>query len=167
MPIGKNVYENVIAGANEKIYIMTPYFIPDDTVLQLLANKALSGVDVRIILPEVPDKMFVYLVSRNNAEKLLDSGVKVYCMKNSFVHSKIVLTENCAIVGSINMDLRSFYQQFECAVYTDDKGVMQAVGEDFARTFADSISVTHENKYRKNFIARIFAGVLQLFAPLM
>ena len=68
LPIGKSVYENMISSAKEKIYIMTPYFIVDDTLNNLLANKAMSGVDVRIILPEIPNKKFVYGVTRNNAE---------------------------------------------------------------------------------------------------
>ena len=167
LPIGKTVYENMIASAQEKIYIMTPYFIVDDAMTGLLINKAMSGVDVRIILPDVPDKAFVYGVTRNNAEKLTDYGVKVYLMKNAFVHSKLLLTENSVVVGSINMDLRSFYQQFECAVYTDDKGVMEQVDEDFNKTFLDSVLLTEKNKLRNNVIYRAFAGLMQVFAPFM
>ena len=165
--IGKNVYENMVASAKEKIYIMTPYFIVDDTLTNLLINKAMSGVDVRIIIPEIPDKAFVYGVTRNNAEKLIDHGVKVYCMKQSFVHSKLLLTENSAVVGSINMDLRSFYQQFECAVYTDDKKVKQEVLIDFESTFNDCQLITEKNKLRNHLIYRAFAGVMQIFAPFM
>jgi cardiolipin synthase len=132
-----------------------------------LINKALSGVDVRIILPEVADKKFVYGVTRNNAEKLIDYGVKVFVMKNSFVHSKLLLTENSVVVGSINMDLRSFYQQFESAVYTDDDGVMKSVLSDFENTMEVSYHLTEENKLRKHFIYRIFAGLMQIFAPFM
>ncbi len=166
-PIGRCAYENMIASADKRIYIMTPYFICDDIMTNLIINKALSGVDVRIILPGVPDKAFVYGVSRNNAEKLIEYGVKVYTMSDSFVHSKLVLTENAVIVGSINMDLRSFYQQFECAVYTNDSKVMIGVENDFSETFGESKLITEENKRRKNIFHRIFAGVLQLFAPFM
>lgn len=165
--VGKNVYENLIASAHERIYVMSPYFICDDSLTALLANKARSGVDVRIILPGVPDKPFVYGVSRNNAEKLIPFGVRLYCMKNTFVHSKLVLTENAVVVGSVNMDLRSFYQQFECAVLTNDGGVMSAVLEDFNDSFPECEEVTEENQKRKNVFHRIFAGILQIFAPLM
>lgn len=167
LPIGKNVYENIISGANERLWIMTPYFVPDDTVINLLINRATAGVDVRIVLPGVPDKAFVYAVSRNNAEKLIEHGVKVYCMKNAFVHSKIVLSENCCVVGSINVDLRSFYQQFESAVYTDDASVSAQVNEDFERVFLCSERITWENGKRKYRINRIFAGIMQIFAPFM
>ncbi len=167
VPICKNVYQNMIACASNRIYIMTPYFIVDDAICELLINKALSGVDIRINIPEIPDKPFVYGVTRNNAEKLIDYGIKVYCMKNSFVHSKLLLTDNSVVVGSVNMDLRSFYQQFECAVYTDDKQVMQDVLSDFNTTYEDSVLITEKNKLRKHVIYRIFAGVMQIFAPFM
>jgi cardiolipin synthase len=165
--IGRGAYEKIIAGANEFVYIMTPYFIIDDGMTDLIINKALSGVDVRLVLPDVPDKTYVYSVSRNNAEKLIDYGVKVYIMKNAFVHSKLLLTENSVTVGSVNMDLRSFYQQFECGVYTDDKKVMEDVMKDFETTFSDCVLLTEKNKRRNNFIYRAFAGLMQLFAPFM
>lgn len=166
-PVGKNVYENIISGANEKLWIMTPYFIPDDTVTSLIVNRAAAGVDVRIVLPDVPDNKFVYAVSRNNAEKLLAAGVKVYCMKNAFVHSKLCLSENCCVIGSINMDLRSFYQQFECAVYLSDGGVMTDAAADFEETFLNCERITLDTQKRNNVLFRIFAGVMQIFAPLM
>lgn len=70
-------------------------------------------MDVRIVLPGVPDKGFVYLISLDNADKLTKSGVKVYTMSDAFVHTKSVLTEKCAVIGSANFDLRSFFQQYE------------------------------------------------------
>ncbi len=164
-PISKNAYENIISSAEKRLYVMTPYFILEDTLTNLIINKARSGVDVRIILPGIPDKSFVYVVSKNNAEKLVRYGVKIYYMKNSFVHSKLVLTENAVIVGSINMDLRSFYQQFECALYTNDEKTMSAVHFDFLETFKDS-KLVGEEKHR-NLFKRIFAGVMRIFAPFM
>lgn len=165
--IGKSVYENVIAGAKERLWIMTPYFVPDEAVTELLKNKATSGVDVRIILPAVPDKAFTYVVTRNNAEKLIKSGVKVYCMENSFVHGKVCLSENCAVIGSVNFDLRSFYQQFECAVYTDDAKTLKSVEQDFLSTVAKSVPITEETGNRAKLGNRLLAGVLQILAPLM
>ncbi len=165
--IGKQVYENIISNAREKLYIMTPYFIPDEILTGILINKAISGVDVRIILPEVPDKKIVYGVTLNNAEKLSELGVKVYRMKNAFVHSKVVMSENSVVVGSINIDLRSFYQQFECAVYSNDKTLMGQVEVDFNETFKDCQEIVYDNRRRKNVIYRLAAGLLQIFAPLM
>ncbi len=164
-PISKTAYENIISSAEERIYIMTPYFILEDTLTNLIINKASSGVDVRIILPGVPDKALVYFLSKSNAEKLVKYGVKLYYMKNSFVHSKLVLTENAVIIGSINMDLRSFYQQFECAIYTNDERVMSAVHFDFLESFHDSALVKEVK--RRNIFKRVFAGILRIFAPFM
>lgn len=162
--IARDIYENIIASANEKIYIMTPYLVPDETLLNLLKNKAQSGVDVHIVLPEVADKKFVYLITLDTAEALMEYGVKVHLMKNSFVHSKLVLTENSCVVGTINMDQRSLYQQFESAVYTNDKQVMKNLTSDFNLTFERS--VLHSKK-RNSFLRSVLIHILRLIAPLM
>lgn len=165
--IAQNIYTNQIANAKEKLYIMTPYFVPDETIVSLIANKAKSGVDVRIILPDIADKKFVYIVSRNNAEKLIRAGVKVYTMTSSFVHSKIVYTENSCVVGSINMDLRSFNQQFESAVLTNQQHTMQAVLKDFDYTISKSIQIKAHNIKRKNVLYRMIAGLFNIISPFM
>lgn len=162
--IAKDVYENLIANAKEKLYIMTPYFIPDETILGLLKNKAQCGVDVHIILPEIPDKSFVYLITLDNAETLMKYGVHVHIMKNSFVHNKVVLSENACVVGSINMDQRSFYQQFESAVYTNDSSVMEEVLADFNKCI--SRSNPHTIK-KKGLIKTSLIYILRLVSPLM
>jgi len=165
--ISKNIYCNIISNTKEKLYIMSPYFVIDDTINNLLINKAKSGVDVRIILPEIADKKLVYIISRNNAEKLLKYGIKVYTMRNSFVHSKVLLNDYCAIVGSINMDLRSFYQQFESAIYITDPKVLKEINEDFNDTFIKSKLKTTRNSSRNNMFIRIIAGIINLISPFM
>lgn len=165
--IAENMYAKMISSADEKLYIMTPYFIPDETITNLIINKAKSGVDVRLILPDVADKKFVYTVSRNNAEKMIDAGVKLYTMTHSFVHSKVVLNENSAIVGSINIDLRSFNQQFESAVFTNDKGILESVNKDFEDTFEKSLEITAKNRKRNNPNNRLLAGIFNLISPFM
>lgn len=165
LSIGKSVYDSVIASAKQRLYIMTPYFVPDDGMMQSLVNKALAGVDVRLVLPSVPDKYYVYLLSKDNAEKLMKYGVKIYYVQDAFVHNKTVLTENCAVVGTINFDLRSFYQQFENAVVTNDAGVLDAVGKDFAQTFEDSICA--EKPEKKGAVKTVAVSLLRIVSPLM
>ncbi len=165
--IGKNVYANVISQAQEKIYIMSPYFIVDETIENLLINKAKAGVDVRLVLPEIPDKKIVYIQSYNNALKLVKAGVKVYLMKDSFVHSKLLLTEDAVIVGSINMDMRSFYQQFESSVYTSANSVKSDVLKDFEFTFSESRMLTMEDATKRSVLRRAVVGVMRIFSPLM
>ena len=165
--IAQNIYVNEIANAKEKLYIMTPYFVPDETLTKLIINKARSGVDVRIILPEIADKKFVYIVSRNNAEKLLTAGVKVYTMTTSFVHSKVVMSENSAIVGSINMDLRSFNQQFESAVFLNEKSTLLDIETDFNKTFDISKEINIKTRKLNKLSYRILAGIFNLISPFM
>lgn len=163
--ICKSVFESVISSAKQKLYIMTPYFTPDESVMQHLVNKALSGVDVRIILPSVPDKYYVYLLTRDNAERLLKYGVKIYFMKDSFVHSKLVMSESCAVVGTVNFDMRSFYQQFENAVLTDDEKVLNQLGADFESTFAECDNP--QKPQRNGFFKTLAISTLRFVAPLM
>ena len=165
--IAQNIYLSEIANATEKIYIMTPYFVPDETITNLIINKARAGVDIKIILPEIADKKFVYIVSRNNAEKLMQYGVKLYTMSTSFVHSKVLLTENSAIIGSINMDLRSFNQQFEIAVYVNNSSILQDVNIDFDNTLQHSKWIKDKNKKRNKLYFRLLAGLFNLISPFM
>lgn len=165
--IAQNIYANQISNAKQKLYIMTPYFIPDETITNLIINKARSGVDVKVIIPEIADKNFVYIVSRNNLEKLMEHGVKVYTMTSSFVHAKVVLNESSAIVGSINMDLRSFNQQFESAVFTSESSTIRAIDEDFINTINHSHQLTDKDKKRNKLHFRILAGLFNLISPFM
>ena len=159
--IGKELYLNVISKAQEKLYLMTPYLVPDDALFNMLVNKAQSGCDIRIVLPSIPDKPYVYIVSLDFAARLAEKGVKILLMRDSFVHSKVVLTDYCAVVGSINIDLRSFYQQFESALYTDDKETLRDIGSDFESTFKECAPLI---KKKKN---RLLAMLLKIVSPLM
>lgn len=162
--VGKELYLNVIAKAQERLYLMTPYLVPDDAIFNMLCNKAQSGCDVRVVLPEIPDKPYVYAVSLDFAARLEEKGVKILLMRDSFVHSKVLLTDYCAIVGSINIDMRSFYQQFESALYTGDKQTLREVGEDFEKTFAECERLTKKKNNAKN---RLLALLLKVVSPLM
>ena len=146
---------------------MTPYFIPDESFFNLIINKALSGVDVKVFISEIPDKSYVYAVSRNNAEKLVSYGVKAYLVNNTFVHSKVVMSESAVATGSINVDLRSFYQQFENAIYTDSEEFISDVEKDFMGTENKSTLLDAKNLKRNNVLYKIYAGFMQIFAPLM
>lgn len=160
----RGVYANIIAGAREKLYIMSPYLVPDGDLLAQIKAKAQSGVDVRIVLPAVPDYPFIYKVSRSNAERLMKCGAKVYYVKNSFVHSKVMLTENCTAVGSVNLDMRAFYLEFDNGVYTDDKEFMADVGEDFEDVFANN---PEQVPKKHNIFSRLITAALRVVSPLM
>lgn len=162
-PICRDVFRNIIAKAQGRLWLMTPYLVPDDELLDLLGDKAEGGTDVRVILPGVPDKGIVYRLTLANGEKLASRGVRVCCMKDSFVHSKLMLSDVCCVVGSVNMDMRSFYERFECAVYSDDVSLYRALEEDFARTFAECAPLS----LRRGAVGRVADRLLQIAAPLM
>ncbi len=163
-PLCRGVYYNLADASHEKLYIMTPYLIPDTDMLALLTAKAKSGCDVRIVLPAVPDYGYIYKVTKFYAERLMSAGAKVYYMHGVFVHSKIMLTENAVTVGSVNMDMRAFYQEFDNGVYTDDKTVMSDIEADFCKVFnANDVQTPARHNVFSNFITT----VLRIVSPLM
>ena len=114
--VGELVYMDMINNAKDYIYISTPYLIPDNEMLTALGYAAKSGVDVRIITPEIPDKWYVSVITRSFYRDLETLGVKVYEYKGGFNHAKMFLSDDkSAVVGTINLDYRSLYLHFECA----------------------------------------------------
>jgi len=100
--------------AKEKLYVTNPYFIPNDSILDALKQAALSGVDVRILMPEKSDSAVVGAASKFYYEELLQAGVKIFLYKKGFVHAKTVVADgDLSVVGSANMDIRSFDLNFE------------------------------------------------------
>lgn len=163
-PLCRGVYANLIAAARQKLYIMSPYLIPDGDLFAQIKSKAQSGVDVRIVLPAVPDYPFIYRVTRSNAERLMASGVKIYYVNGAFVHSKVMLTENAVAVGSVNVDMRAFYLEYDNGVYTDDRGVMEGAQADFESVFtANEV----QSPARHNIFSRFITAVLRMVSPLM
>lgn len=160
----RGVYSNVIAGARERLYVMSPYFLPDGEIFHQIRNKALSGVDVRLVLPAVPDYSYIHRVTQYNAEKLIACGAKVYYMSGSFVHAKVMLTENCVVVGSVNIDMRAFFQELDNGVYTDDGEVMEGALADFKDTFC-----RNEVQGIKSHSAwdRLITALCRLFSPVL
>lgn len=108
------VYFSAIAAARNRIYITTPYFIPDQAIRVALKTAAISGVDVRIILPQVPDTRIVHWASMSYLEELLQAGVRFFMYGKGFIHAKVlIIDDKMASVGTANMDMRSFFNNFE------------------------------------------------------
>ena len=121
----------------------------------------MRGVDVRIVTPSIPDKKIVFRMTRANYGELMAHGVKIYEYTPGFIHSKsIVSDDNCAVVGSINFDYRSFYLHFENAVYFTDKVAVQAVKKDCEETFAVSEIRTEENT-KRTWFGKIVDAILR------
>ena len=131
-PLGEDVYLNMIQSATESIYITTPYLIITDEMSRALCLAAKRGVDVRIVLPGIPDKTFVYAVSRSYYPRLLRAGVRIYEYTPGFMHSKQVLVDHVmAAVGTFNLDYRSFYHHFENGVLLYESPCIFDIADDF------------------------------------
>ena len=127
-----------VVSAKKRIYIETPYFIPDPGILFALKTAAISKVDVRIILPAVPDHPIVYWASLSYVKELLQAGVRFYFYEKGFIHAKVVIADDLACSGSANMDIRSFCGQFELGAVFFNGGVVDRLVRDFVRDLSVS-----------------------------
>ena len=136
------ILESVFAAisvAKSRIYITTPYFIPDPSVLMGLRTAALSGVDVKIIIPYVADSKLVLYASLSYVEDMLMAGVRIYRYQKGFVHAKVLIVDDyIASVGSANMDMRSFFSNFELNALLFDESAIHKLCEDFSSDLAES-----------------------------
>ena len=131
----EGAYTRMINKARDYIYITTPYLVLDQTMLNDLINAAGSGVDVRIIVPGIPDKWYVYMVNVYNYGKLMEAGVRIFEYTPGFIHAKNVIADDeCAICGTINTDYRSFYLHYECGVFLSEISAIADMKEDFICT---------------------------------
>lgn len=165
--IAENIYLNIISSAKKYIYIFTPYLIIDTDVLNNLILAAKRGVDVRIVIPGIPDKKMVYTVSESYVDPLVKGGVKIYKYTPGFVHSKVFVSDDhIATVGTINMDYRSLYLHFECGCYMEDVKVVENIKNDLMSTMEKSHEVKREETNTK-FVKSLWQACLRLVAPLM
>jgi cardiolipin synthase A/B len=154
--------------AKRFLYIQTPYLVIGHNILTALNNAAKNGVDVRIMLPYIPDKWYVQSVTRSNYEELLKAGVKIYEYKPGFIHAKTMVSDDsCAIVGTTNMDFRSYYMHFECGILFINSQAVQQVKEDFLYTQQECVEVKLEQMQNVNVFVRITRAVLNLFSALL
>lgn len=166
--VGQMVYMDVLNRAKDYVYIMTPYLILDGEMETALQFAAKRGVDVKIILPHIPDKKLVFAQTRSHYRELIKAGIKIYEYTPGFMHAKVFLSDDLkAVVGTINLDYRSLYHHFECAVYMEEVPAIIDIEEDFQDTLEQCQVVTMEDIKRYNIIMKILGKVLKLIAPLM
>ncbi|NCC07805.1 MAG: cardiolipin synthase [Clostridia bacterium] len=168
-PVGETVYMNMLYRAKEHVYITTPYLIIDNEMLTALKTAAKSGIDVRMILPGIPDKKLIFFLTRSYYKTLLEAGVKIYEYTPGFVHAKSFTADGkYAVVGTINLDYRSLYLHYECAAWMYASPTVTDVENDFLATQNECTEITLEtfNRYTP-LIQQVFLGILRIFAPLM
>lgn len=165
--LAENVYLNIINQATRYVYIYTPYVVIDYEMTGALSLAARRGVDVRLIVPAIPDKKIVYELTQSHFPELIENGVKVYKFTPGFVHSKVFLADDrVAVVGSINLDYRSLTLHFENACLFVDHPILPAVKADFEQTLP-RCECLHTVHRRFNMLYEFYLGLLRLFAPLM
>ena len=156
-----------ISKAKKYIYITTPYFVPNESILTALRVAALSGVDVRLLIPAKSDSRFVLWATMGYISILLEAGIRVFLFQGGFNHSKIMIVDgNLATVGSANMDIRSFEDNFEVVTFIYDTEVTQQLETVFLRDIAQSREIEIEEWLLRTFPDRIKHSFARLFSPL-
>ena len=166
--VGEMVYMDILNRAKDYVHITTPYLILDGEMVTSLQFAARRGVDVKIILPHIPDKKLVFAQTRSHYKELIKSGVKIYEYTPGFIHAKsFVSDDKRAVVGTINLDYRSLYHHFECALYMEEISAVEDIKLDFNETIEKSQRITLEDIKNFNIIMTMVGRVLKLIAPLM
>ncbi len=166
--VGERVYMDILNRAQNYVHIMSPYLILDSEMEAALKFAAERGVDVRIILPGIPDKTAPYSLAKTHYSSLLRSGVKIYEYTPGFVHAKVFVCDDIkAVVGTINLDYRSLYHHFECAAYLYNTDCIPEIEQDFQKTMEKCRTVTKETIKNEKWSMKLLGCVMKVLAPLM
>ena len=161
----EDIYLQMISGANRMVYVTSPYLAIDEAMIKALCLAGDSGVDVRLMLPGIPDKKYAYLVAECYFGELLSHGVQIFTYTPGFLHSKIVLADReTAFVGSVNVDYRSFRLHFECGTLIYDDPVVEEILEDLHGIIGESAEVSLEDWKKRPWYRKLLGTVLRLFA---
>ncbi len=164
----KNAYLKMIVNAKEHIYIQTPYFIPDESLITALKMAALSGVDVKIMIPSKPDHKLVYWASFSYIGELLQCGVQCYLYEKGFLHAKTIVTDGkIATVGTANIDIRSFKLNFEVNAFIYDTETAVKLKETFENDMLHSRWLTLTAYERRSLLHKFREPCARLLSPIL
>ena len=164
----RNGYFKMINEAESHVYLTTPYFVPDDGIFEALRVAALSGLDVRIIIPGNPDHFFVYWASMSYLGELLEAGVKVYQYEKGFIHAKVLTIDGTvASVGSANMDIRSFDLNVEVNAFMYDEVITKVLEDDFMNDLRCCVEITKEWYHRRRWWFKVHEAIARLISPML
>ena len=166
--VGQTVYLDILARAKRYVHIMTPYLILDNELETALKFAALRGVDVKLILPGIPDKKLTYALAKSYYQYLTDAGVKIYEYTPGFLHAKVFVSDDeKAVVGTINLDYRSLYHHFECAAYMYRSSCISDIERDFEETLTKCRAVTPDTIRHEKLFYKLGGSIMRLAAPLL
>ncbi|MCK0472617.1 cardiolipin synthase [Halalkalibacter sp. APA_J-10(15)] len=166
--INKKLFFSMITSAKKSIWIASPYFIPDDDILSAVKIAALSGIDVRILVPNRPDKRIVFHASRSYFPELLEAGVDIYEYKRGFLHSKVLIVDHeIASIGTSNMDMRSFHLNFEVNAFLYRTKSVNKLVSDFIYDFEHSTRLDQQSFKQRSIFYKIIESTSRLLSPLL
>lgn len=161
-------YFSAITRAKKHIYISTPYFMPNESILTAIKTAALSGVDVRIMIPHKSDSVIVYWSTLSYLAEMLEAGVKFYLYEKGFNHSKIIMVDSYfASIGTANLDIRSFEDNFEVSAFIYDHSFAMELESQFHKDLLDCRLITLHTWERRPFINGLKESIARLFSPLL
>ena len=161
------LYKQMIQYSERKLYVTTPYLILEDIMIETLCEAKARGVDVRIITPNIPDKKRIKMMTEYNYGALLRNGVRIYEYTPGFIHTKVIMNEHCCIVGTVNMDYRSFYLHYENGIWVYDRQFLGAVESDIQETIRVSREITYEEWKARPKLRKLAQFVLKVFDSLV
>ena len=166
--LGENIHLNIINNSKRYLYIMTPYLIPSHEMIRMMILSSKNGIDIRIVVPHRPDKWYVHAITKSNYRILIENGIRVFEYTPGFIHSKNFLADDkVGIVGSTNLDYRSYYLNFESGALMYDSDAIVGLKDDFAKTFAESIEITIEDVVNVPMYKRFIRAFIGMFSPLL
>lgn len=158
----------MIQNAKNYCWIQSPYLIPDDSALDAIRTAAMSGVDIRIMVPCMPDHPFVYRATQYYAKQLSKYGVKIYFYEDGFIHAKTVLVDGkIASVGSANMDFRSFKLNFEINAFIYDEGLAEQLHSIYVNDIRSSKLMTYADFEKQSRWLKFKQVFSRLFSPIL
>ncbi|MED4203491.1 cardiolipin synthase [Neobacillus mesonae] len=164
----KNIFFSMITAAKKSVWIASPYFIPDEDIFSALKVAALSGIDVRLLVPNRPDKRIVFHASRSYFPELLEAGVKIYEYERGFMHSKIVIVDDeLASIGTSNMDMRSFHLNFEVNAFLFRTKSTEKLVEEYVNDLQYSKQMDLKAFEERHIGFRLLESTARLLSPLL
>jgi len=165
------IYEGVLAvmaAARRRLWIETPYFVPDDGIGAAIRNASLRGVDVRLIVPGTSDLRIVTLAGRSYFDEMMAGGVRVYLFRPTNLHAKVLLVDDdVGVIGSPNVDMRSFFLNFELGLFLYDRPQIEALAEGFREDLSHSKAVDQERFARRPRAIQLLENTCRIFSPLI
>ncbi len=164
----ERIYIDILNNAERYVHIMTPYLVPGYEMMQALIYAARRGIDVKIILPHIPDKKYAFALAHSYYKKLIKAGIRIYEYTPGFVHSKVFVSDDIrAVVGAINLDYRSLYLNFECAAFLYDVDEIHRIEQDIRTTLPKCQLITPFDIRHDKWTRKVCGRILKLLAPLM